>query len=241
MRDGVTVLFLCCVWIESLNPTVYTQRQQCQHRVCMCEHSTLCSCFPRGSLSRVCVWTRAWCVMPSFPQVLFSTTSHILKARRMIAWPEWEEWQRRREGGLGWEWEFLFFIPQRLIPDSSTLIFPSSPEVKQAVGTVSSKAGVKERPASRSRTMARENIHRANIKLLWSCSRFVSFLLFCVYDAFCSLPLLFFLSPFEKNENNNLLLISCFLLFLVFYFWFFSCHSNLFLNFLFSLFPSFLS
>lgn len=114
--------------------------------VCMCEHSTLCSRFPRECLSRVCVRTRthAWCVMPSFPQVLFSTISHIFKARWMISWPEHEE-RRRREGGPGWEWEFLFFIPQRLIPDSSTLIFPSSPESKQAVGTVSSKAGVKEK------------------------------------------------------------------------------------------------
>lgn len=69
INESVTVLFLCCVWIESLNPTVYTQRQQCQHRACMCEHSTLCSCFPRGSLSRVRVNTCLVCyaLLPSGP------------------------------------------------------------------------------------------------------------------------------------------------------------------------------
>lgn len=125
---------------------------------CMCEHSPLCSCFPKGCLCEntdTCLVCYA--LLPS--GLLFCHLSHfqsdavdsLTRARGTS----------EEGGGLQWEWEFLFFILQRLLPDSSTLIFPSSP-----IGMVSSKAGVKERPASRSRTMARENIHRANIKLL---------------------------------------------------------------------------
>lgn len=188
------------------------QRQECQHCVCTVCASTAPSV--PVSLKGVCVRTRtrAWCVMPSFPQGFFSVTSHIFKAMRLIAWPEHEE-RQRREGDCGGNGNscFSYFRGYFLIPPHWFFLHPPSEWYQVKLVLKKGLRAAAEQWRERIFTELTSNFFDlvADLCLSWYS---VFMMLFVVCLCFS------FLSPFEQNENNNLLLISCFLLFLVFFF-----------------------